>query len=86
MIRLGEMIGFKSKPKAPGWGRWTGHRSAPDTAGFGVVSNGVSLGRFGVYLTTGILLNRPLNSKAERLYGAYDSDAVYTGREPSVMI
>ncbi len=86
MIRLGGMIGFKSKPKAPGWVRWTGHRSAPDTAGFGVVSNGVPWGWFGAYLTTEILLNRPLNSKGERLCGASDSEAVYTGREPRAMI
>ena len=86
MIRLGEMIGFKSKPKAPGWARWTGHRSAPDTAGFGVVSNGVSWSCYGEYLTTEILLNRPLNSKAEQLCGGSDSEAVYTGREPRAMI
>ncbi len=86
MVRLGEMIGFKTKPEAPGWAGCTGDWPAPVAAWFGVVSNGVSWGCFGVYLTTGILLNRPLNSKAERLYGAYDSDAVYTGREPSVMI
>ena len=86
MVRLGEMIGFKFKPKAPSWARWTGHRSAPDTAGFGVVSNGVSWGRFGEYLTTEILLKRRLNSKAERLCGASDLGAVYTGREPRAMI
>ena len=86
MIRLGEMIGFKSKPKAPGWAWWAGHRSALDIAGFGVVSNGVSWGRFGEYLTTEILLNRPLNSKAEQLFGGSDSEAVYTGREPRAMI
>ena len=86
MIRLGEMIGFKSKPKAPGWIRWTGHRSAPDTDGFGVVSNGVSWSCYGEYLTTEILLKRRLNSKAERLCGASDLGAVHTGREPRAMI
>ena len=86
MIRLGAMSGFKSKPEAPVWARWAGHRPAPVAAGFGVVSNGVSWGRFGEYLATEILLNRSLNSKAERLYGASDTEAGYNSREPSAMI
>ena len=86
MIRSGSMIGFKSKPKAPGWVRWTGHQSAPVTAGIGVVSNGVSWGRSGEYLTTEILLKRPLNSKADRWCGASNFEADHTGREPRAMI
>ena len=85
-IRLGATSGLNSKPDAPVWARWAGYRPAPVAAGFGVVSNGVSWGRFGEYLATEILLNRSLNSKAERLYGASDTEAGYNGREPSAMI